>query len=90
MSHTHITITLSYSNDETIHLDLRIPLKIRVQHLIMELNDLFEKKVNQKKYQLTVLNKGLILGEGCWLKDYPLGDGDRLEVLENDGYGRYD
>ncbi|WP_324254748.1 MULTISPECIES: EsaB/YukD family protein [unclassified Enterococcus] len=90
MSNEHINITLSYSNNEKAGVDLRIPVTSSVYSLIREVNEIFNKDILLKKYQLKVLNKGILLGEEDRLKDYSLTDGDRIEILENEAYERND
>ncbi|MCB5954294.1 secretion accessory protein EsaB/YukD [Enterococcus sp. CWB-B31] len=90
ISNEHINITLSYSNNEKAGVDLRIPVTSSVYSLIREVNEIFNKDILLKKYQLKVLNKGILLGEEDRLKDYSLTDGDRIEILENEAYERND
>ncbi|OJG88177.1 hypothetical protein RV15_GL001836 [Enterococcus silesiacus] len=61
--------------------DLRIPNNITVFRFIRELNQIFGKEKDVKKYQIKVLNKGILLDEEQKLKDFPIADGDIIEVL---------
>lgn len=76
---THINITLHHGGKVS---DLRIPVRIEVRKLIKELDNIFGESLERKKYQLHVVNKGLILDEGKYLSDYPLTTGDIVEIVE--------
>lgn len=76
---THINITLHHGGKVS---DLRIPVRIEVRKLIKELDNIFGESLDRKKYQLHVVNKGLILDEGKYLSDYPLTTGDIVEIVE--------
>ena len=77
----HINITLLYQQNKEKMVDLRIPNNITVFRFIRELNQIFGKEKDVKKYQIKVLNKGLLLDEEQKLKDFPITDGDIIEVL---------
>jgi uncharacterized ubiquitin-like protein YukD len=77
----HINITLLYQEQSDKTMDLRIPNNITVYRFIRELNQIFNREKNLKKYQIKVLNKGLLLDEEKKLKDYPITSGDIIEVL---------
>lgn len=63
-------------------MDLRIPIKIEVRKLIREFDKIFGNDSLRHKYQLRVVNKGLVLDEGKWLVHYPVTTGDVIEVEE--------
>lgn len=50
--------------------------------MIRELDKIFKMKEIRKKYQLRVVNKGLVLDEGKWLSHYPVATGDVIEIEE--------
>lgn len=77
----HINVTLLYQTNREKMVDLRIPNNITVFRFIRELNQIFGKEKDVKKYQIKVLNKGLLLDEEQKLKDFPITDGDIIEVL---------
>lgn len=77
----HINITLLYQENEGKQVDLRIPNNITVYRFIRELNQIFNKEKALKKYQIKVLNKGILLDEEKKLKDFPITNGDIIEVL---------
>ena len=63
-------------------MDVRIPIKIEVRKLIREFDKIFGNDSLRHKYQLRVVNKGLVLDEGKWLTHYPVTTGDVIEVEE--------
>lgn len=75
----HINVTLIFKGKE---MDVRIPIKIEVRKFIRELDNIFENGDLRYKYQLRVVNKGLVLDEGKWLAHYPVTTGDVIEVEE--------
>lgn len=77
----HINVTLLYQKNREKIVDLRIPNNITVFRFIRELNQIFGKEKDVKKYQIKVLNKGILLDEEKKLKDFPITDGDIIEVL---------
>lgn len=62
--------------------DIRIPTKIEVKRLIKELDSIFNNSFSRTKYQLHVVNKGLVLDEGMILQRFPVASGDILEIKE--------
>lgn len=76
---THINITLHYKGKVR---DVRIPVRIEVRKLIKELDGIFGESQERAKYQLHVVNKGLILDEGKRLVDYPVTTGDIVKMME--------
>lgn len=77
----HINITLYYQKNRTQKMDVRIPKNISVYRLVRELNQIFGKARENEKYQIKVVNKGIILDEEQKVKDYPITNGDLIEVL---------
>ena len=77
---SHINITLLIGGKRA---DVRLPQNMEVSHLIKELDAIFNQVQNRKKYQIRVVNKGLILDEGKILKDYSVTTGDLLEIMED-------
>ncbi|MFC3928398.1 EsaB/YukD family protein [Streptococcus caprae] len=75
----HINISLIR---EGVSRDLRIPTRIEVRTLIMELNKIFGLPLMMRKCQLRVVNKGILLDEGKVLADYPVTSGDVIEIEE--------
>ena len=75
----HINITLRLSERDV---DIRIPRRIEVRRLIREVDTIFNSGKKRKKYQLRVVNKGLLLDEGKYLSDYPMTTGDLVEIEE--------
>ena len=75
----HINITLRLRGRDV---DIRIPLRIEVRRLIREIDTIFNSGRRRKKYQLRIVNKGLLLDEGKYLSDYPMTTGDLVEIEE--------
>lgn len=75
----HINITLRLQERDV---DIRIPTRIEVRRLIREIDQIFGLEQVRRKYQLRVINKGLLLDEGRHLADYPVTSGDLLEIEE--------
>lgn len=74
---THINVTIK-SGEHTE--DLRIPVEIEVSRLIRELDSIFRQNRTRPRYQMKVKNKGMILSEGKKLSDYPVTNGDIIEI----------
>ena len=75
----HINITLRLKDR---YVDIRIPRKIEVRRLIREIDTIFNPGIKRKKYQLRIVNKGLLIDEGKYLSDYPMTTGDLVEIEE--------
>ena len=75
----HINISLRLRERDV---DIRIPLRIEVRRLIREIDAIFNSGRRRKKYQLRIVNKGLLLDEGKYLSDYPMTTGDLVEIEE--------
>lgn len=75
----HINISLRLRDREV---DIRIPQRIEVRRLIRELDTIFNPGIERSKYQLRIVNKGLLLDEGKYLSDYPVTTGDLVEIEE--------
>ncbi|MHC4038570.1 EsaB/YukD family protein [Streptococcus sp. KHUD_017] len=75
----HINITLRLKDRDV---DVRIPRKIEVRRLIREIDTIFNPGIKRKKYQLRIVNKGLLIDEGKYLSDYPMTTGDLVEIEE--------
>lgn len=75
----HINITLRLKERDV---DIRIPRRIEVRRLIREVDAIFNPDKKRKKYQLRIVNKGLLIDEGRQLSDYPMTTGDLVEIEE--------
>lgn len=76
---SHINVTLIFKGKS---MDVRIPTKIEVRRLVREFDNIFKNDTVRHKYQLRIVNKGLVLDEGKWLAHYPVTTGDVIEVEE--------
>ena len=77
----HINITLRLRDKDV---DIRIPKRIEVRRFIREIDQIFNIEGKRHKYQLWIINKGLILDEGKVLADYPVTTGDLVEIPQAD------
>ncbi|MGT2737403.1 EsaB/YukD family protein [Streptococcus orisratti] len=75
----HINVSLVFQGKPR---DVRIPIKIEVRKLIKEFDKIYGNSDIRRKYQLRVVNKGLLLDEGKVLADYPVTTGDVIKVEE--------
>ena len=75
----HINITLRLRDKDV---DIRIPKRIEVRRFIREIDQIVNIEGKRHKYQLRIINKGLILDEGKVLADYPVTTGDLVEIEE--------
>lgn len=75
----HINITLRLRERDV---DIRIPRRIEVRRLVREVDTIFNPGIKRKKYQLRIVNKGLLIDEGKHLSDYPMTTGDLVEIKE--------
>ena len=75
----HINITLRLKERDV---DIRIPRRIEVRRLIREVDAIFNPDKKRKKYQLRIVNKGLLIDEGKQLSDYPMTTGDLVGIEE--------
>lgn len=75
----HINVTFRCLD---ISKDIRIPTKIEVRRLVRELDQIFNYPHQREKYQIHVVNKGLVLDEGDIVAHFPVTTGDILELKE--------
>ncbi|MDU8038065.1 MAG: secretion accessory protein EsaB/YukD, partial [Streptococcus sp.] len=54
----HINITLRLRERDV---DIRIPRRIEVRRLVREVDTIFNPGTKRKKYQLRIVNKGLLI-----------------------------
>ena len=74
---SHINVTLRLAGQEV---DLRLPEKMEIRKLIRELDRIFGLNHQRVKYQIRVLNKGILLEEGQHLAQTSVTTGDILEI----------
>lgn len=75
----HINITLLLRNRNAV--DLRIPLYITVGALVRHLQSIFHLDKRGGMKQIKVLTKGLLLTENQLLYEFPITDGDIIEII---------
>lgn len=75
----HINVTLILKNENQV--DLRIPVFISAAVLVRQLESIFHLDEKEGMKQIKVHTKGLILTENQQLSDYPITDGDIIEII---------
>lgn len=75
----HINITLMLKNGNQV--DLRIPIFISAAALVHQLESIFHLEKKEGMKQIKVRTKGLVLTEDQQLYDYPITDGDIIEII---------
>lgn len=78
----HINISLYYQRNDGQLIDLRIPKRISTYQLIKEINKIFGAPDFNYKYQIKIKNKGILLDGNQMIQEYPVTNGDIIEVLE--------
>lgn len=82
-SHINVTVKVTVTQQQS---DMRIPTAITVRQLVEELLAIFNITVKPASYRIKVCNKQLLLTDLDRLEDYPITDGDRIELLLGGGY----
>lgn len=82
----HINISLILDVNQCQLVDLRIPTAITVTQLQQELNKIFQNQFLSKKPQMKIKNKGILLEENQRIKNYPITNGDIIEILGDSVY----
>lgn len=80
-SHVNVTVYVSKLSKKE---DMRIPVNLSIYRLVKEIHYLFGEKQLMNKYQIKVKNKSLLLDDDKKLSDYPVTDGDFIEIMEGD------
>ena len=62
-------------------MEQHINITLRLKE-IREVDAIFNPDKKRKKYQLRIVNKGLLIDEGKQLSDYPMTTGDLVEIEE--------
>lgn len=75
----HINITLLLKNGHQV--DLRIPIFISAAALVQQLESIFHLEQKEGMKQIKICTKGLVLTENQQLYDYPITDGDIIEII---------
>ena len=61
---------------------INITLRLQDKDVDIRIDQIFNIEGKRHKYQLRIINKGLILDEGKVLADYPVTTGDLVEIEE--------
>lgn len=79
---THINVTIDFSRWGAGNHDLRIPVHQPVKALIVNLADTLKLDYQDiSKCSIKVTNKAILLSDNDKLIDYPIANGDILEIL---------
>lgn len=79
---THINVTIDFSRFGAENRDLRIPVHQPVKALIVNLADTLKLDYQDiSKCSIKVTNKAILLSDNDKLTDYPIANGDILEIL---------
>ncbi len=79
---THLNVTVDFTKWGAAQKDLRIPVHQPIKALILNLAETLKfEGANDTKYSLKATNKGILLSDDDKLTDYPITDGDILEIL---------
>jgi len=78
---THVNITLNYCG-ENVGYDLRVPVALTTKQFIHTVSSALNHPViNKEIYRIRVVNKNLLLFDAQRLHDYPISDGDIVEIF---------
>lgn len=80
MSNEHINVTLKIKGKKV---DVRLPKSLMVSHLMKKCFEIFGLVEANRKYQIKVENKNILLVETDILGEYPLTNGDILNFIED-------
>ncbi|EIA21332.1 YukD family protein [Listeria fleischmannii 1991] len=79
---THLNVTVDFTKWGESQKDLRIPAHQPIKALILNLAETLKFELgSDTKYSLKATNKGILLSDDDKLTDYPITDGDILEIL---------
>lgn len=79
---THIDVTIDFSNWGHHRYDLRIPTQLSVKLLLLNLMETLKiERTEESLCAMKITTKDLLLTDEDRLIDYPVSDGDILEVL---------
>jgi len=77
----HVNVTLNYYNEDVSY-DLRVPVALTTKQFIHTVSSALNHPViNQEIYRIRVVNKNLLLFDTQRLQDYPISDGDIVEIF---------
>lgn len=77
----HINVSLCFADDNKTY-DLRVPTQLTVQQFIKTVGSALKRKdlINQYS-RIRVANKALVLFDTQRLQDFPITNGDEIEIF---------
>jgi len=80
--HTHVNITIDFTNWNDDLYDLRIPIHLTVKQLLLILHETLEIPMpNHPLFALKIITKQLLIADDDHLVDFPITNGDVIVVL---------
>ena len=78
---THINVSVRFK-EENFCYDLRIPVQTTVKELIKMICEALKRpEISKELYRIKVCNKNIILFDTQRINEYPLADGDEIEIF---------
>lgn len=79
---THINVTIDFHNWGGDVYDLRIPVQVTVKQLLLSVSEAIRlQRPDSSLCAIKVVTKKLLITDDDSLNDYPITDGDILQVL---------
>ncbi|MRX72688.1 hypothetical protein GJU40_11065 [Bacillus lacus] len=79
---SHINVTVDFQNWGGSVYDLRIPVQLTVKQLLLSVSEtLHIKRPDSSLCAIKIVTKKLLITDHDILHDYPITDGDILQVL---------
>lgn len=63
--------------------DISLLKNVEVRQLILSLENVFKQELCGQYCQIRIVNKGFLIGEGRTLSEFPIADGDIIEIMED-------
>ena len=77
----HINVTIHYHNENKLH-DLRVPTNLTVQQFVQTVSKALKHELlSEEQYRIRVINKGFVLFDTQRIHEYPVSDGDEIEIF---------
>lgn len=82
VNHTHINVSIDFTNWGDAVYDLRIPIQLTVKQLLLELEKTLGLNMSEHAlFAIKVTTKQLLLADDDYVMDFPVTDGDYLIIL---------
>ena len=77
----HINVTIRYYNEKETY-DLRVPTNLTTQQFVQTISKAVKHElINEEQFRVRVLNKGFVLFDTQRVHEYPVSDGDVIEIF---------